>query len=103
MQNKSELNKMKKAYFKVPNRIFEVGLSVQVIGFYSYLAKQSEEFNPAIRTICGQLGISKGSAVKYFQELKDRNIVRVIQPGGENLITKYAFVPTKDWVKKENK
>lgn len=98
MKNKNRLNKMKKAYFKIPNKIFDVGLPMAVIGFYTYLAKQPEDFNPAIVTACKQLKISKGSVVSYFQKLKDRNIIKVIQPGGERVITKYEFTDPIDWV-----
>lgn len=97
MKNKNDLNKLKKAYFKVPNKIFTMGLPIAVIGFYTYLAKQPEDFNPAVRTAAKELKISKSTVVKYFQELKNRNIIRVIQPGGENVITKYEFNGTKFW------
>ena len=98
MRNKNQLNSMKRNYFKVPCKIYEMGLSLTAIGIYTYLAKQSEEFNPAISVISRSLGISKNTVIKYIKELKDRNILMVVQPGAENLITKYAFVHHKDWV-----
>jgi predicted DNA-binding transcriptional regulator len=97
MQNKIKLNKMTKSYFKVPNRIHDIGLSGMAIAVYSYLAKQPEDFNPAVRVLARSLKISNTTAIKYMKELKDRNIIKVTQAGAENLITKYAFVPYNEW------
>ena len=97
MKNKNGLNKLKKNYFKVPNKIVDSQLSPVAIALYVYLAKLPEDFNPSVGVMSKNLKISKTTVVKYMKELKDRNIVRVIQEGGENVITKYEFVPVTEW------
>jgi hypothetical protein len=97
MRNKHKLNAQKKAYFKLPNKIHDIGLSAVAIALYSYLAKQPEDFHPALSVVCSSLKISKPTAVKYFNELKNRNIIKCYQQGGQNVISKYEFVPTTDW------
>lgn len=97
MKNKNSLNKMKRSFFKLPNRILDIGLSATAIALYSYFAKMPEDFNPSVGVISKTLKISKTTVVKYIKELKDRNIVRVIQPGGENVITKYELTRPDEW------
>lgn len=97
MRNKNKLNALKKAYFKVPNKIMEMGLSSTAIALYSYLAKQPEDFNPSVSIIAKSLNISKPTAVKYLKELKDRNIIHCYEPGRENVISKYEFIKVEDW------
>lgn len=97
MKNKQDLNKMKKAFFKVPNRVFDIGLSATAIGVYAYLIKMPEDFNPSIGVIAKSLFLSKTTVVKYMKELKDRNLITCIQPGGTNLITKYQLNRPDIW------
>ena len=97
MKNKTTLNKLKKSFFKCPNKIHDIGLSAIAIALYSYLAKCPEDFNPSVGVLARQLKISKPTVIKYLQELKDRNIIQVIRPGGQNTITLYEFNETKDW------
>lgn len=98
MKNKNKLNSLKKAYFKLPNRIHTIGLSATAIAIYSYMAKGPEDFNPSVGNMSKALKLSKTTVVKYIKELKNRNIVKVIQPGAENLITKYEFVEIEKWI-----
>jgi DNA-binding transcriptional regulator LsrR (DeoR family) len=56
-----------------------------------------EDFNPSVGVIAKTLKISKTTVIKYLTELKNRNIIRVIQPGGEHTITKYEFVHLDEW------
>lgn len=88
---------MKRAFFKVPNKVFDIGLSATAVAIYAYLAKMPEDFNPSIGNMSNVLGISKPTVIKYMKELQNRNIIRCIQPGGENLITRYEFNKPEDW------
>jgi len=97
MKNKTNLNKMKRFYFKMPNRIFDADLSATAIALYAYLAKMPEDFNPSISVIARTLKISKNTVLKYLDELKKKNIIRVIRQGYENVITKYEFNKLDDW------
>lgn len=98
MKNKNKLNALRKGYFKLPNKIVDMNLSAVALALYSYLAKNSEEFNPSVKTMANALNISKGTVIKYLQELKDRNIIKVIEIGRERVTTKYEFVDVKEWM-----
>lgn len=97
MKNRNKLSLLKKNYFKVPNKLYEVNLSAMAILVYTYLAKVPENFNPSVGTIAKSLGLSKTTVVKYLSELKDRNIIRMIKQGGQNTLTEYEFIDIKDW------
>lgn len=97
MKNKINLNKMKKRFFKVPNKLLEVNLPATAIALYVYLAKMPEDFNPSLTTMCRSLKLSRNTVLKYIEELKKRNMIRMIQQGYENTLTKYEFVDTKEW------
>jgi DNA-binding MarR family transcriptional regulator len=97
MRNKSKLNKLKKQYFKIPNRIFDMSLPAQAIALYAYLAKQPEDFNPAVSVMAKALRLSKPTVIKYVKELKDRNIIRCYEQGRERVISKYEFIPSNEW------
>lgn len=97
MKNRSKLSKLRKRYFKVPNKIHEVGLSAIAIAVYSYLAKMPEDFNPSIGTLAKALNLSKPTALKYLHELKNRNIIKLIKPGGENTISEYELTELTEW------
>jgi predicted DNA-binding transcriptional regulator len=97
MRNKHKLNGLKKAYFKVPNKIHDIGLSATAIAIYSYLAKQPEDFNPPVSVIGRSLKISKNTVVKYLQELKNRNVIKCYEFGREKVTSKYEFINGGDW------
>jgi DNA-binding transcriptional regulator YhcF (GntR family) len=61
------------------------------------MAKMPEDFNPSVGVMAKALKISKTTVIKYLAELKSRNIIRVIQQGGENVLTKYEFIKLEDW------
>ncbi len=102
MKNKTKLNKLKKLYFKCPNKLHTSKLSMGAIALYSYLAKNAEDFNPSVRTVGKALNISDNTAIKYYKELKDRNIIRVVEKGREGVSTKYAFNELSEWTEKED-
>lgn len=97
MKHKYKLNALKKAYFKIPNKIHGVGLSATAIAIYSYMAMQAETFDPAISVIARSLKLSKTTVIKYLKELQDRNIIKCYDRGAERKISKYEFVNLDDW------
>lgn len=97
MKNKQDLNKMKKAFFKMPNKVFDIGLSATAVGLYAYLIKMPEDFNPSVGVMANSLNISKPTVIKYMKELQNRNLITCIQPGGTNLITKYQLNRPDVW------
>lgn len=97
MRNKHKLNKLKKDYIKVPNRILSMGLKPGSIATYLYLAKMPEDFNPAISIIARAINVSKNSVLKYLDELKNRNIIYQYERGAEHKFSKYQFNDVKDW------
>lgn len=97
MRNKLKLNKLKKNYFKIPNRIFDMGLEATAIAMYCYLAKQPEDFNPAISVIARNLKVSKPTVVKYMKVLQNRNIIKQYEQGRERVISKYEFISSNEW------
>ncbi len=98
MKNKNEiLNKLKKNYFKIPNKIFEVNLSATAIAMYCYLAKNREDFNPSVSTIAKSLKLSKTTTIKYLKELQNRNIINQYEAGAERRVSKYEFIKGNDW------
>lgn len=97
MKNRIKLNKMRKHYSKIPNKLYNSNLSIMAIGMYCYLASHSESFNPSIKTICSTLKIAKGTAVKYLDELEYRNIIKLIRQGGQATVSEYEFVSMDEW------
>ncbi len=105
MRNKTLLNKLKRAYFKIPNKIHNNDLSAIAIALYSYLALVPEEFNPSLSVMAKALKVSRGTALKYLKELKDRNIIECIHRGSggmpgvkrEDKFSKYKFIPPEKW------
>lgn len=99
MKNRnSVIGKINRQYAKIPNKIYSYSLSITAIGLYTYLASNSEEFNPSVKVISRALGISKTTVIKYMKELKDRNLIKCIKPGGEKVITEYEFTPLNEWL-----
>ena len=100
MKNRDLLvNNLTKAggYYKCPNRIFALNLSIGAITIFNYLISCSEDFYPAGRTISKVLRISRTSVIKYLNELVNRNIIKVIEHGGRNRVTKYEFIKPSEW------
>lgn len=97
MKHKTSLNSMKKGYFKLPHKIYSMSLPATAIAIYGYLARGSEEFNPSINTISKALNLARGTTIKYLHELKNRNIIYLIQQGRERVTSKYGFSNPKDW------
>lgn len=97
MKNRNQLNKIRKHYSKIPNKLYNCNVSITAIGLYCYLASNSETFNPSIKNICSILQISKGTAIKYLGELKNRNLIKLIRPGGERVVSEYEFCSPDDW------
>lgn len=84
-------------YYKAPNKLFTMNLSMGAITIYNYLLSCPENFNPAGRTIAKTIKISRTTVHKHLNELINRNMIVVIEPGGQNKTTKYEFRPMKDW------
>ena len=97
MKNKIKLNKLRVSYFKLPNKLHTSGLSSTAIALYSYLAKGAEDFNPSVAVVSKALQLSETTVVKYYNELKTRNVIKVIQKGREGVTTKYEFSDISDW------
>lgn len=85
-------------YYKVPNRIYDIKLSMGGIAVYNYLISRPEDFNPAARVIASTLKISRTTVHKLLKELVDRNLIICIEKGGKNRVSKYAFISMKDWI-----
>lgn len=100
MKNKNLLNLLimkDGGYYKVPNRLYSLNLPMGTIAVYSYLLSCAEDFNPAGRVIAKALKISRTTVHKHLKELCDHNLIKMIQRGGKNRITKYQFCNPKDW------
>lgn len=97
MKNKEHLNKLQTHYFKLPLKLFNVGLSSGAISTYTYLASCAESYYPSINTIKKNLNISKNTVVKYLKELESKNIIKCDERGYEGKVTKYSFINIKEW------
>lgn len=84
-------------YYKVPNRIYDINLSMGGIAIYNYLISRPEDFNPAARVIARTLKISRTTVHKLLKELVDRNLITCIEKGGKNRVSKYRFNSLKEW------
>jgi DNA-binding MarR family transcriptional regulator len=85
-------------YIKTPGKLYKISLSITAIGLYIYLASNREEFNPSVKVMAKALGVAPGTIEKYLKELKTRNLIKLIKPGGEKVISEYEFVPLSEWV-----
>ena len=101
MKNKKLINSIKKGYVKIPDKIFEMGLKPELIGVYCYLVKQSEEFNPSVRTIEKHLNVSRNTAGKYVQKLVDLNIIKLVKGHSVGKPAEYEFVKPNEWITRE--
>lgn len=100
MRNKETLGKLlikSGGYYKAPNKLYSMELSMGAIAIYNYLISCAEDFNPAGRVIAKTLKISRTTVHKHLNELCERNLITCIEPGGRNKITKYSFNNIKDW------
>jgi len=101
MKNKEALsNSLIKqgGYYKAPNRLYNIDLSIGSIALYNYLISNAEDFNPAARVIAKSLNISRTTVHKLLKELTNRNLIACIEPGGKNRVSKFAFRSMKDWI-----
>jgi len=94
MQGKNGINKQKTGYIKLPIRLFELNLSLEAMALYTYLIKNTEDYNPSVGSLHSILKISKKSIRKYLKELLDHN---VIEKAGFSMFQKYRLVNPKDW------
>lgn len=102
MKGNQLMNKtIKKNFFKVPNRIFEYGLSPNAFLIYSEFVSQSEEFNPSVSYLCKKLKMSRATIHRSIQELLDRNFINCIEKGGLGRLSKYELVHPKYWRKND--
>lgn len=88
-------------YYKAPNRLYNMELSMGAIAVYNYLASGAEDFYPASRVIAKTLKISRTTVHKLLKELCNRNMIYCFEPGGKNRISKYEFKNIKDWKYKD--
>lgn len=98
MKNKNRLNRLNKGYIKIPDDIFDMELGPEIIGLFCYLAKQTEDFNPSVRTIGKALRISITSVCKYLKVLQSSNIIRLVKSHSIASPTEYEFIDPKDWL-----
>lgn len=85
------------AYYKVPDKLYKSNLSLGAIALYGYLMSCSEAFNPSGNTIAKSLKSTRATVYKYLQELQKRNMILLIERGGINKISKYAFTKLEEW------
>lgn len=88
---------MKRDYFKVPTKIYRIGLSPGAIILFCYLASCSEEFNPSLRYVSSVLKLSVNSLRKYYKELQEKNVIKCYFKGFKGISAKYMFEPINKW------
>lgn len=97
MKGKTQINKLKTYYAKVPAKIFEAEVSPNAALLYCFFFSLAEEFNPGLGFISFKLRLSKKTILKYIRELESRNIVRKYKEGGFNEFNKYELILPKEW------
>jgi hypothetical protein len=96
--NKQRLVKeLKNNYIKVPNRIFDIGLSPAAIALYVLYLKYSDGFHPSTPFLCKTLKLSKPTILGYKKELVERGIMIRVFKGGAGRVSKYKFTPPSSW------
>lgn len=97
MQGKNKITVIKNRYIKVPNDIFKMGLAPGAISLYILLLSYPESFNPSIKKIARDLGISKNSARKFRNELTEKNLIGCLKRGNHQIRSEYEFRLQKYW------
>ena len=69
-----------KHYYRVPNEVFNLGLSSHEIAVYNYLLRcedrRTYQCHPSYRTIGRAVQLSENTVRKYVQELEERGLIR---------------------------
>jgi predicted transcriptional regulator len=100
MRSKTQLsNSFKRGYFKVPNSIFDYGLSIAAFAIFCEMLSEKEEFNPSVTYLSNKLGLSRSSIHRSIQELLDRNFIKLVSKGGLGRVSVYEFTSPKQWRK----
>ena len=102
MKGKIYLNNLRKGYFKVPFQIKSMGLNNKTLLVYFYLCSCSEEFNPSVRYLASELGISKVTVKECLEELVTKGIITLIKQGKRTKPNEYMFNSPKKWRKDGN-
>lgn len=100
MKNKLEIYKgLKKNYFKCPNKIFDIGIHIQCVGFYCFLLSLPEDFNPSITYLTNKLKISRNTVLRYMEYLESLGMVRKTEKGSnlKRRVSKYELLSPKNW------
>ena len=99
MKGKIYLNSLRKGYFKVPYQIKSMDLNSKSILIYMYLCSYSEDFNPSVRYLASELGISKAKVNESLDELINKGIIQLIKQGNRTKPNEYMFNSPKKWRK----
>jgi predicted DNA-binding transcriptional regulator len=102
MKGKTYLNSLRKGYFKVPFQIKSMGLSSKALMVYFYLCSYSEDFNPSVRYLASELGISKVTVKDCLDELVTKQIIVLLKQGNRTKPNEYMFNSPKKWRKDGN-
>lgn len=84
-------------YYKIPDKLYKINLHMGAIALYTYLMSCAEEFNPSGTTMARALKVSRVTIHKYMLELQSRNMIKLLERGGKNKISKYQFTRITDW------
>lgn len=99
MKNKNKFNNLNKNYFKIPLNLFDLNLSINSIGLYTFLLSCAEDFNPSVTFLSRKLKVSRNTVYKYLNELKLANTLSILTEPSEGEVTKYQFIQPSNWKK----
>mgnify|MGYP001565504065 CR=1 FL=1 len=112
MRNRNLINKLKTRYTKIPNKIFQLGLSPISICIYCLLCSYSEEFKPTLGNISKAIGIHRNTVCRAMKELCVMGVIRKTKQGqvfrsgnsqspeSNSYQSEYEFTNPNAWVAK---
>ena len=68
-------------YFRLPNNIFNLGLSAEEIAVYAFILRMENRRTytcfPSYKTICRALKMSKNTVAKYVHSLEEKKLIEL--------------------------
>lgn len=100
VRNKNRMrDTLRSSYTKVPNELFGMHLSGELIGFAAYLLSLPEEFNPSVSYLAEHFKVSKSTVKRWFDVLQTRNIISLVEAGDfrTKKVKKFQLEPRTKW------
>jgi hypothetical protein len=92
---------LKEQFFKLPNRIFGKCLKPSVLHVFAYLVSCGEGFNPGVRKIAKDTGLSKGTVESAIRCLRNQGMLRTLA-ARKGTRQRYEIIPCDLWEQKDH-